>query len=250
MGNLFLSYKAALREPMLTAAEEQQAFSDWKERRDPRALERIVRSHARLAWSVAARYSRNESNIEDLAQEGILGIMRAADKFDPSRGIRFATYSRWWIRTFIASAVAQVEAVVDIPSRTFSAARSGNLPEDELEIARAASGAIALDAPIGDGDASAIDLLPCPRPDPEDGAATRGSQRLWTESLRRAMRVLKPREAEIVIRRRLSDVPETLEQVAADLGVTRERVRQIEDIALTKLRRALIEDGFPVTSLR
>src|SRR3546814_3478249 len=100
---------------------------------------------------------------------------------------------------------------------------------------------MALDAPLGDGDLSAKDLLPCPRPDPEHGASSVGAQKLWTDSLRRAMRVLKPRESEILIRRRLSDVPETLEAVALDLGVTRERIRQIEVAALAKLRRALID---------
>src|SRR3546814_6463986 len=94
---------------MMTQEEEVEAFVAWKERRDHNALERIVRSHARVAWSVAGRYTRNASNVEDLAQEGMLGIMRAADKYDHTRGIRFATYSRWWIRTFVATAAAQVE---------------------------------------------------------------------------------------------------------------------------------------------
>src|SRR3546814_17916908 len=78
---------------MMTQEEEVEVFVAWKERRDHKALERIVRSHARVAWSVAGRYTRNDSNVEDLAQEGMLGIMRAADKYDPTRGIRFATYS-------------------------------------------------------------------------------------------------------------------------------------------------------------
>src|SRR3546814_790423 len=211
---------------MMTQEEEVEVFVAWKERRDHQALERIVRSHARVAWSVAVRYTRNDSNVEDLAQEGMLGIMRAADKYDPTRGIRFATYSRWWIRTFVATAAAQVETVVDMPARTFSDARMGRLPEGEQQKAlAAASGVMALDAPLGDGDLSAKDLLPCPRPDPEHGASSVGAQMLWTDSLGRALRVLKHRESEILIRRRLSDVPETLEAVALDPGVQRERDR-------------------------
>src|SRR3546814_2707345 len=93
-----------------------------------------------------------------------------------------------------------------MPARTFSDARMGRLPEGERQKAlAAASGVMALDAPLGDGDLSAKDLLPCPRPDPEHGASSVGSQKLLTDSLRRAMRVLKPRESEILIRRRLSD---------------------------------------------
>lgn len=247
---MFLSYKAALREPMMTQEEEASAFLSWHQKRDHRALERIVRSHARIAWSIAGRYTRNDANVEDLAQEGMLGIMRAADKYDPSRGIRFATYCRWWIRTFIATAAAQVETVVDMPARTFSDARMGRLPEgDQQKALAAASGGLSLDAPLGDGDLSAKDLLPCPEPDPEEGVGRIGAQELWTDSLRRAMRGLKPREIDVLIRRRLSENPETLEQVAVDLGVTRERIRQIEVAALGKLRKALLHDGFPVHSL-
>src|SRR3546814_5489994 len=100
------------------------------------------------------------------------GIMRAANKYDPTRGIRFATYARCWIRTFVATAAAQVETVVDMPARTFSDARMGRLPEGEQQKAlAAASGVMALDAPLGYGALSAKDLLPCPRP--EDRTSTR-----------------------------------------------------------------------------
>lgn len=236
----------ALSEPMLKVDEELRLVAAWQHRKDPSALEMLVRSHARLAYAMAARYSRNPSHIQDLAQEGMLGIVKAADRFRPECGTRFATYSKWWIMTFVSSAVAKVSTVVDMPSRTFLDAKMGKLPEAEQAIAfSAASGGVALDAPIGeDGDMTVLDLMECPRPNPEAAAEKHSTQDFYVASLKAAMRTLRPREAEVLKRRKLTETPETLEEIADDLGVTRERVRQIESQALNKLKKALMTGGF------
>jgi RNA polymerase sigma factor (sigma-70 family) len=240
-----------MNEPMMTPEEEVAVIEAWQQRKEPKALERLVMSHARLAYAMASRYTNNQDHMEDLAAEGIIGIMKAADKYDPTQGTRFCTYCRWWIMTFISASAAKVATVVDMPSRTYIDAKMGRLGEDGDKAHMAVFGGIDLDAPINDeADLSAIDLLECPRPNPEQATTKKFNEVLYAEFLVKTMATLKPREREILQRRRLSDFPETLEEIAESMGITRERVRQIEAKAFGKLRRALISAGFPVSSLR
>ncbi len=247
-----LSYRNAMNQPMLSPQEEVEVIEAWQVRKDPKALDRICLSHARLAYSIASRFTQNPDHLEDLAQEGIVGLMKAADKFDPQAGTRFATYSRWWIMTFVSAAAAKVGTVIDMPSRTYLEAKIGKLKgPDKAAAQMAAFGAVALDAPIGEeGDLTAMDMLECPRPDPEEISSKTSNEKYYRQTVAKALDVLKPREREVMMRRRLNDRPETLEAIAQDLGVTRERVRQIEMMAVSKVHKAIVAEGFARTALR
>lgn len=239
---------------MLTADEERELIRAWREDGDHAARDRIVASHMRLCYSIAARWDGNEEHVKDLAQEGAFGLMHALDKFDPARGTRFATYAAYWVKTGIRQKLGLVASVVDIPVRTYLKARGGGF-EDEAQTwqARQASRSeVALDAPIGtEGEGSVVDTLRCGRPDPE--AISMESDKATT--IRRALddamsKAMTPREAAVLSGRTLAEKPQTLEQIANQLGVSRERVRQIEVAALGKLRRHLLASGFPAAVLR
>jgi len=224
---------------MLAPGEEARLIAAWQRDRDEGARDRIVRAYARLCYGVAARYASNPDRMEDLAQEGMFGLMRAIDLYDPSRGTRFSTYGRMWIRSFVSNAVARVSTVVDVPARTFLSIRSGRV-EAGMEAAVAASSPhVSLDASSKDGEFDLVERLASPERNPEevmDAISTREYHaRLVGASLSR----LTERERAIVVRRSLSAVPETLEEIAAGLGLTRERVRQIEAGAHAKMRREL-----------
>lgn len=247
-----LDYKTAMSEPLISKEQEAEAIKSWQEKQDMKALEVLIRSHARIAYSMAYRYTNNPDHMEDLAAEGIVGLMKAADKFDSTQGTRFATYSRWWVMTFISQALAKVSTVIDMPARTYIDAKMGRLEGiDQDKAHMAVFGGIDLDAPISDeGNLSAMDLLECQRPNPEEAAQINSDEQYQKEMLEAALNTLKPREREVLARRKLNPTPETLEIIANDLEVTRERVRQIEVKAMTKLKRTLISMGFSTSMLR
>lgn len=244
-----MSHRQALLQPMLGPDEERDLVARWRRDRDPAARERLIRSHVRLCYSVASRYDNNEEHVRDLAQEGVFGLMRAVEKFNPACGTRFATYARWWVMTSVGQAAARVASVVDMPSRTFLEARGGGFDNPALawEARQAARGEVPLDAPVGeDGETTVGDLLRCTAPDPEAAAMQADRAALLRRSIERGMReAMSAREAEVLRRRRLGERGETLDQIARDFGVSRERVRQIEGAAVAKLGRHLRESGFP-----
>src|SRR5690625_4737142 len=133
-----LTQRQSILEPMLEAKEELEAIIAWQDEKDQAALEKLVRSHARLSWAIAARYTRNQVHMEDLAAAGLQGSMRAADRFDRNAGTRFATYAKWWIRTFVSNEVSKVSVVVDIPSRIYLDTRMGRVEGDQAGRARMA----------------------------------------------------------------------------------------------------------------
>lgn len=249
---LDLKHRQSLSEKMMTAEEEKEVIAAWQDQGDRKALDRLVRSHARLAFAIAARYAKNPAHVEDLASAGMQGLLRAADRFDRNAGTRFSTYAKWWVKTFVSNEVSQVSLVVDVPSRTFIDAKMGRLEGEKADKAHmAVYGGVDLNAPLGDeGDLSAMDRLECPRPSPEMSVNKRRREDTFAKAIEQAIEVLGNREREIVYRRRLKDPPDTLECIADDLQVTRERVRQIEVKAMGKLKRGLVARGFAVSMLR
>lgn len=241
-----------MKEPLLTKEQEQDAIKSWQEKQDWKALETLVRSHARIAYSMAYRYTNNPDHMEDLASEGIYGLMKAADKFDSTQGTRFATYSRWWVMTQISQSLAKVSTVIDMPSRTYIDAKMGRLSGNDQDKAHmAVFGGIDLDAQISDeSNHSAMDLLECNRPNPEEEAEINSDEHFQQNMILQALNTLKDRERQVIMRRKLKTEPDTLEIIANDLKVTRERVRQIEVKAMTKLKRTLISMGFSTTMLK
>jgi RNA polymerase primary sigma factor len=246
--------------PLLTAAEEVE-LAKRVERGDQDAKDQMIKSNLRLVISIAKRYQGHDLPLLDLIQEGIIGLIRAVEKFDWRKGFKFSTYATWWIRQAVQRGVANKSRTIRIPvhisEREQKLARAerelrGRLqrePTDEEvaeraqlplaqlhEVRRAARAVTSLDRPVGDeGDVSFGDLMANEdAPPPEEEVRVT----LGHEALHRALAELPEREREVLkLRYGLNgDVdPASLEEIGRRLGVTRERVRQIEADALEKL---------------
>jgi RNA polymerase sigma-32 factor len=240
-----LTHKGAFRETMLTLDEESGLVDRYRTDGCRKSLDRLVRTHARMAFSVARRWSNNEAHMQDLAQEGMIGIMKAADKFNPSFGKRFAQYCRWWILSSISSKASEVVCVVDMPDRVFIAHRRQRLEGDDAAMVGAAVNSLSISEPLGEeGGATLGDMLVSEEATPEAAALRTQTNIYFRQAVEKAMDGLSDRERAILRRRRLADTQETLEQVAADFDLTRERIRQIENAAMKKVERNLREAGF------
>jgi RNA polymerase primary sigma factor len=254
---LFLNEMA--RYPLLTAQEEVE-LAKRIERGDREAKDRMVNSNLRLVVSIAKKYQGHGLSLLDLIQEGIIGLIRAVEKFDWRRGYKFSTYATWWIRQAVQRGVANKARTIRIPvhivDREQKLARAerelltklGREPtEEELaetaklplkqvkEVRSAARAVTSIDKPVGaEGDTSLGELMPGDEPPPEEELTIS----LRQEAIRRAVAKLPDREQEILKLRFGMDGdpdPQSLEQIGKRLGLTRERVRQIEAQALERL---------------
>jgi RNA polymerase primary sigma factor len=254
---LFLN--EAGRWPLLTK-EEEIALAKRMERGDAEAKERMINSNLRLVVSIAKRYQGNGLSLLDLIQEGIIGLIRAVEKFDWRRGFKFSTYATWWIRQAVQRGVANKSRTIRIPvhiadreqkiaraERTL-APKLGRQPTDEEiaeqaklplkqlhEVREAARAITSLDRPLGsESDASLGDLFASDQAQPEEELTVSLEQ----DVLRRAVSQLPDREQEVLKRRyglNGDQDPASLEAIGRELGITRERVRQIEASALEQL---------------
>ena len=248
------------RVPLLTPEEEIDLAIRIAED-DPRAKKRLAEANLRLVVSIAKRYVGRGMQFLDLIQEGNLGLIKAVDKFDYTKGFKFSTYATWWIRQAITRAIADQARTIRIPvhmvetinkvkktnsqllhenGRDPSAeeiAEKLNLPVDKVrEIMRVAQEPVSLETPIGEEEDSHLgDFIP-----DEDALAPQdaASMLLLKEQLAAVLKTLTPREAKVLrLRFGLDDGhPRTLEEVGQEFDVTRERIRQIEAKALRKLR--------------
>jgi len=254
---LFLN--EAGRWPLLTKEEEVE-LAKRIERGDVAAKERMINSNLRLVVSIAKKYQGHELSLLDLIQEGIIGLIRAVEKFDWRRGFKFSTYATWWIRQAVQRGVANKSRTIRIPvhigdreQRIVRAeralapklgrqpteeeiARQAKLPLKQLREVREAARAItSVDRPIGsESEGSLGELVASEQAPPEDEVTVSLEQ----EVLRRAVAQLPEREREVVKRRyglNGDRDPASLEAIGRELGLTRERVRQIEARALEQL---------------
>ena len=246
------------RYPLLTAAEEVE-LAKRIERGDRAAKERMITCNLRLVVSIARRYQTQGITLGDLIQEGVIGLIRATEKFDWRKGFKFSTYATWWIRQAVQRGVANKARTIRIPvhvvereqkvtrtERELSAkygrpatdeeiAEHSKLPLTQVREVREAARAVAsTDAPIGtDGDSSFGDLFAATGPTTEDevDATIRG------DAVRRAVAKLPDRQRDVISLRfgLIGEGPNSLEQIGKRLGITRERVRQIEADALRRL---------------
>ncbi len=258
---LQLFLREASRHRLLTAAQEV-TLAKRIERGDALAKAEMIQSNLRLVVSIAKNYRNQGLPFLDLIQEGTLGLIRAVEKFDWRRGFKFSTYATWWIRQAVARALADKARTIRMPVHIVERLQKINraerslwtqlgrepsleeiadeaslTPQQVVEVRAAARTSASLDAPIGDTEDAVLgDFVAGTDPLPEETVETQ----LRKQALRRALCGLPAREREVVTLRYGIDgnEPRTLEEIGRRLGLTRERVRQIELDSLRRLSLA------------
>jgi RNA polymerase sigma-32 factor len=261
----------AKRYPMLTPEREREISTLWHDQGDRAALDELVGSHLRLVVKIARGFVGYGLPLADLVAEGNIGLMQAAEKFEPARGFRFATYAMWWIRAAIQEYILHSWSLVKIgttaaqkklffnlrrlkaqleefdqgdlrPETVTKIATELDVPEGEvIEMNRRLGGVDnSLNAVLGgDADSEWLEMLPDERPSQETVVGDLEEGRRRRSLLGAALKKLNPREREIVVERRLKDEPATLEELSHRYAVSRERIRQIEVRAVEKLQKAV-----------
>src|SRR5437868_8759011 len=257
--SLQLFLNEAGRYPLLTAAQEVE-LAKAIERGDQRAKDLLINSNLRLVVSIAKKYQGHGLTLLDLIQEGIIGLIRAAEKFDWRKGFKFSTYATWWIRQAVQRGVANKARVIRIPVHIVEREQKISRAERELiaqlertptdeelaqksklpvkqvrEVRNAARAVASLDRPVGEGDSASFgDLFASDEPQPDEQVEVD----LTEKALHRAIAELSEREQRVLTLRyglNGGDKPKSLEEIGRILGITRERVRQLEADALRRL---------------
>ena len=271
--------KASMREPLLTRDHEFDLARKWREVGDEQALHELVRAYTRLVVATAARFRNYGLPMGDLVQEGNVGLMQAASRFEPAREVRFSTYAAWWIRSAMQDYILRNWSIVRTGTTAaqkslffnlrrlrakIESANGGNTPRTgsltkenrewiatELQVdvseveameMRLSASDQSLNAPVADGsDDDWQDFLADQRPSPEDVVIGMRDSSTRSQWLAEALGELSPRERTIIQERRLREEGATLEELGRELGVSKERVRQLEHRALLKLRQSMLK---------
>ena len=271
-GNLARYLDEIRRFPMLSAEEEYTLAKDWRDKGNIEAAHKLVTSHLRLVAKIAMGYRGYGLPMGELIAEGNLGMMHAVKRFEPEKGFRLSTYAMWWIKASIQEYILRSWSLVKIgttaaqkklffnlrrikgeikaidegdlqPEQVTRIADELNVPEDEVVSMnrRMAGGDHSLNAQVGTEEDSAewqdwlVDDRETQDIEFEEAEEYDARRKLLME----AMKDLNEREIEIIQARRLSDAPETLEELSQRFGISRERVRQIEARAFEKLQLAV-----------
>lgn len=269
--------RAAMKAPYLDRDEEHDLALRWRDHHDQEAMHRITTAHMRLVIAMAAKFRYFGLSMGDLIQEGHIGLLEAAARFEPDREVRFSTYATWWIRASMQDYILRnwsivrggtssaqkalffnlrrLRAKLAQGSETLSGTSlykeiSSTLGVPEADVAmmdsRLSAPDTSLNAPLiddGGGSSDRMDFLVSEDPLPDEivGEAIDIERRSgW---LRNALGVLNERELRIIAERRLQEEGATLESLGQTLGISKERVRQIESRAMEKLRTALVKES-------
>ena len=268
-GNLAVYLQEIKKFPILTAEEEYMLAKRFKEHDDKKAAHKLVTSHLRLVAKIAMGYRGYGLPVTDLISEGNVGIMHAVKKFDPEKGFRLATYAMWWIRAQIQEYVLHSWSLVKIGTTAaqkklffnlkklknqLSSIDSGDLsPENVREIAsrldvkeaevedmnnRLFSGDQSLNIQVGDdGQTEWQDML-VDKNETQDKIIESNNELTFRKKIfKEALKILNEREKEIITLRKLNEKPMKLEELSKKYKISRERVRQIEEKALEKLKK-------------
>jgi RNA polymerase sigma-32 factor len=278
--------RTAMKAEMLDAETELALAYAWRDQRDEEALHRLITAYMRLAISMASKFRRYGAPMNDLIQEAGLGLMKAADKFDPDRGVRFSTYAVWWIKASIQDYVMRNWSMVRTGSTSSQKSLFFNMRRVQARLEREAMangqtldgyqlremiahevGVPLRDVEMMEGRLSGGDFsLNATQSTEDDGRewidtiedeGARGDElveqshdlRALRDWLGAALTHLTERERFIVRERKLVDVPRTLESLGEELNLSKERVRQIEAAAFQKMRRYLEKNAGEVQNL-
>jgi RNA polymerase sigma-32 factor len=267
--------KQAMGAEMLDAETELELARAWRNDGDEKALHRLVNAYMRLAISMAAKYRRYGAPMPDLIQEAGVGLMKAAEKFDPDRGVRFSTYAVWWIKASIQDYVMRNWSMVRVGSTSSQKALFFNLRRVRAKLEREASAngeiidgqrlrqMIAEEVGVPLRDVEMMDARLAGSDFSLNAQQAGDEGREWLETLEDdapqaaetvsrasdmdrvrgwladALKALNARERMIIVERKLRDEPRTLESLGQELGLSKERIRQLEAQALAKLRKRL-----------
>jgi len=264
---------AAMQAPYLEREREQELARRWRDSGDETALHGLIESHARLVVRVAARYRNTAVPLGDLVQEGNIGLMEAALRFDPDRDNRFSTYATWWIVRMIRNFLmrnASIIRVATTPNQRrvyfnlwrlrgrYPTTTDGTMRDEDRErvaaelqvslqdVARIdnhfARPDQSLNLTVGEDESSQLqDLIADDAPTPETIVRERHDAERRSDWIADALDKLSSRERQIIVRRFLGDEKSTLAEIGESFGVTKERIRQIERQALVKMRVSLSE---------
>jgi RNA polymerase sigma-32 factor len=264
--------KQAMKAPLLEQDHELALARRWRDDGDEKALHELTTAYMRLVIAMAARFRNYGLPMSDLVQEGNIGLMQAAARFEPEREVRFSTYAAWWIRSSIQDYILRNWSIVRTGTTAAQKALFFNLrrlralirdtgdgtmspenralvatklgvsePEVDAMAARLSASDRSLNAPMTDGgEAEWQDMLADDRQLPEDEVMEAHDSAIRAEWIAKALTSLNERELTVIRERRLTDEGMTLESLGKRLGVSKERVRQIEHHALKKLRAALL----------
>ena len=278
--------RQAMKAELLDAETERQLAYAWRDNRDEQALHRLINAYMRLAISMAAKFRRYGAPMNDLIQEAGLGLMKAADKFDPDRGVRFSTYAVWWIKASIQDYVMRNWSMVRTGSTSSQKSLFFNMRRVQARLEREAQArgedldrhqlreAISMeigvplrDVEMMEGRLSGSDFsLNATQTTEDEGrewidtleddaahAAEIVEDMHDTRTLRDwlldAIGILNAREQFIIRERKLKEPPRTLESLGDELGLSKERVRQLEAAALVKMKKRLEQERREVQEL-